>query len=77
MNLPYNFPDPREEAYCRAQEFRQLSPTERWAELAALVALGWKMVASSPRRQSIEQRMGEQEAEAQRIQGELFRRHGR
>lgn len=77
MNLPYNFPDPREEAYLRAQEFRQLSPTERWTELAALVALGWKMVVSSPRRHLIEQRMEEQESEAQRIQGELFRCHGR
>ena len=76
MNLPYRFPDPREEACRRAQEFRQLSPTERWTELAALMAFGWKMVASSPRRHLIEQRMDEQEAEAQRIQGELFRRHG-
>lgn len=76
MNLPYHFPDPREEAYRRAREFRQLSPTQRWAELAALMAVGWKMVAASPRRQMIEQRMDEQEADAQRIQGELFRRHG-
>ena len=77
MELPYHFPDPREEAYRRAQEFRQLSPTERWAELAALVAFGWQTVASSPRRRWIEQRMDEQEAEAQRIQAELFARHGR
>ena len=76
MNLPYHFPDPREEAYRRAQEFRQLSPTQRWAELAALMAVGWKMVAASPRRHLIEQRMDQQEAEAQRIQGELFLRHG-
>jgi hypothetical protein len=34
------------------------------------------MVASSPRRKLIEQRMAEEEAEAQRIQRELFRRHG-
>ena len=77
MNLPYRFPDPREEAYRRAQEFRQLSPTERWAEISALMAFGWAMVASSPNRIRIEERMAEQEAEAQRIQRELFRRHGR
>ena len=76
MNLPYRFPAPREEARRRAAEFRQLSPTERWAELAAMMALGWKMVAASPRRRQIEQRMEEQEAESQRIQRELFRRHG-
>jgi hypothetical protein len=77
MTLPYHFPDPREEAYRRAQEFHQLSQTERWNELAALMVFGWEMVASSPRRHLIEQRMAEQEAEAQRIQQELFRRHGR
>jgi len=77
MNLPYRFPDPREESYRRAQEFRQLSPTERWTELAALMAFGWKMVTSSPTHHLIEQRMEEQEVEAQRIQAELFRRHGR
>jgi len=77
MNLLLQFPDAREEAYHRAQEFHQLSPTERWAELAALMAFGWAMVASSPRRPMIEQRMEEQEEEAQRIQRELFHRHGR
>lgn len=77
MNLPYRFPDPREEARRRAREFRQLSSTERWTELAALMAFGWKMVCSSSRHHSIEQHMEEQEAESQRIQAELFRRHGR
>jgi hypothetical protein len=77
MNLPYHFPDPREEAYRRAQEFRRLSTTERWRELAALMAVGWKMVEASPRRAAIEQRMAEQEAESQRIQRELFQRYGR
>jgi hypothetical protein len=77
MNLPYSFPDPREEAYRRAQEFRELSSTERWGEVAALMSLGWAMIASSPRRTAIEQRMAEQEAEAQSIQRELFRHHGR
>jgi len=77
VDLPYHFPDSREAAYCRAQEFRQLSPTERWEELAALMAFGWSIVASSPRRHWIEQRMEEQEAASQRIQAELFARHGR
>jgi hypothetical protein len=76
MNLPYRFPDPREEARRRAREFQQLSPTERWTELAAMMAFGLQMVASSPKRQMIEQRMAEEEAEAQQIQRELFRRHG-
>jgi hypothetical protein len=41
------------------------------------MAFGWAMVASSPKRPQIEQRMAEQEEEAQDIQRELFRRHGR
>lgn len=77
MNLPYHFPDPREEACRRAREFQRLSEAERWAELGAMMAFGWKMVASSPNRPLIEQRMADQEAEAQSIQRELFRRHGR
>ena len=77
MDFPYNFPDPREEAYRRAQEFRQLSSTERWREIAALMVFGLKMVADSSRRDAIEQRMTEQESQSQSIQRELFRIHGR
>lgn len=77
MTLPYHFPDPREEACRRAREFRELSASERWAELAAMMAFGWKMIASSPHRRAIEQRMAEQEVESQGIQRELFHRHGR
>lgn len=77
MKLPHRFPDPLDEARERAKDFRQLTSTERWTEQAALVAFGWNMVASSPRRDLIELRMDEQEAESQRIQAELLRRHGR
>ena len=77
MDLPYHFPDPREEAHARAQEFRKLSSTERWREIAAMMAFGLGMVAASPNRASIEKRMADQEAEAQRIHRELFLRHGR
>ncbi len=76
LNLPYRCPDPQQEDRRRAEESQQQAPRERWAELAARVAFGWKMVANSPRRRLIEQRMQEQEAQAQRIQRELFRRHG-
>lgn len=76
MDLPYHFPDPREEACRRAQEFQELSSSERWAELAAMMAFGWKMIASSPHRSAIERRMADQEVEAQRLQRELFHRHG-
>ena len=77
MTLLYRFPDPQEEARRRGQEFQQLSSSQRWQELAALMAFGRKMVAMSPDRRGIEQRMEEQEAEAQRIQKELFQRYAK
>jgi hypothetical protein len=77
MDLPWKFPDPQEEARKRAEEFRCLPPEERWREIAAMMAFGWRMVRSSPRRAEIERRMDEQERDWQRIQRELFARHGR
>jgi phosphosulfolactate synthase (CoM biosynthesis protein A) len=76
MNLSLKFPDHHEEARKRAEEFQRLSPDERWREMAAMMAFGSAMVKASPRRAAIEQRMEEQEQEWQRIQKELFARHG-
>ena len=76
MELPIVIPDPREEAYRRAQAFQRLSPEERWREIFALMELGLTMVRTSPRRPAIEKRWAEQEAEWRRIQTELFARHG-
>ena len=76
MDLPWRFPDPQEEARKRAAEFQRLTPEEKWREMAAMMAFGWAMVRASPRRAAIEQRMEEQEREWQRIQRELFARHG-
>jgi len=75
--LPLRFPDPREEAYARAQEFRRLSPDGRWQEIAALMELGLSMVRWSPRRAAIERRWEDQEAEWQRLQLRLFAQHGK
>jgi len=76
MDLPWKFPDPMEEARKRAAEFQRLSPDDRWREIAALFAFGWATVKASPRRAAIEARMEEQEREWQRIQKELFAKHG-
>jgi hypothetical protein len=67
------FPDPAEEAYARAQEFRRLSPEERWRQIAELRAIGMTMVHHSPRRAEIERRLEAQEAEWQEFQRRLFR----
>jgi hypothetical protein len=76
MQPSIKFPDPMEEAFRRAQEFQKLSPDERWRQITGLMALGWAMVRSSPRRKQIEERFAEQEAEWRRIQQELFARYG-
>jgi hypothetical protein len=75
--LPLRFPDPREEAYARAQEFRRLSPDGRWQAIAALMEFGLNMARSSPRRAAIEQRWETQEAEWQRLQHKLMVQHGK
>ena len=75
MNLPYQFPDPQVEAAERARAFQQLSPDERWREIAALMAFGLAMTRNSPRREWIEQRWAEEESQWQQRQQELFARH--
>ncbi|HJZ91310.1 MAG TPA: hypothetical protein VKE40_10595 [Gemmataceae bacterium] len=77
MSLPLRFPDPLEEARRRAEEFQRLSSTDRWREMAAMMAFGLAMVRESPRRAEIERRMEEQEQEWRQIQERLFARHGR
>ncbi len=74
--LPLRFPDPRAEAYARAEEFRRLSPAGRWQTIAAMMEWGLNMVRSSPRRAAIEQRWNAQEREWQRLQQDLFVQHG-
>jgi phosphosulfolactate synthase (CoM biosynthesis protein A) len=76
MDLPLKFPDPQEEARKRAEEFQRLSSTDRWREMAAMMAFGWEMVRTSPRRAEIERRMRDQEDEWRRIQQEIFVRYG-
>jgi hypothetical protein len=46
-----------------AQEFRRLSPEERWKQITELMEIGMNMVRTSPRRAEIERRMEAQEAE--------------
>jgi hypothetical protein len=72
---PLRFPDPRADAYARAQEFRRLSPEQRWQEITALMEFGLDLARSSPRRAAIEQEWQAQEAEWQRLQQQLFEHH--
>jgi hypothetical protein len=74
---PLQFPEPLVEACERGLEFQRLSPSDRWNEIAALMAFGWATVQSSPHREAIERQMSAQEQRWREIQTELFARHGR
>jgi hypothetical protein len=69
------FPNSADEAYARAQEFRRLSPEERWKQILELMEIGLTMVRNLPRRAEIERRMEAEEEEWRRLQQELFRQH--
>jgi len=74
--LPLRFPDPRKEMRARAEEFRRLTPDDRWREIVALMALGLNMVRNSPQRAAIEARWAAEESEWQQLQKKLFAEHG-
>ena len=77
MTLPWQFPDPKDEARRRAEAFQRLPPPDRWRELGSMMAFGWAMIRSSPRRTAIEKRLAEQELQWRQIQQAIFARHGR
>jgi phosphosulfolactate synthase (CoM biosynthesis protein A) len=74
--LPLKFPNSCALAHARAQEFRRLSPDERWKQIAELMEIGMNMVHASPRRAAIERRMEAQEAEWKRLQQRVFSQYG-
>ena len=74
--LPLKFPSSADEMYARAQEFRRLSPDERWKQITDLMEFGMNMVHASPRRAEIERRMEAQEAEWQQLQRKVFSEYG-
>lgn len=76
MDLPYHFPDHRELARSRAQEFQRLPVAERLADMLDTIETGMYLLKVSPRRDMIERLYHEREAAWQALQKELIRRHG-
>ena len=74
--LPLRFPNAADEIRARTQEFRRLSPKERWKQIAELMEIGMNMVRTSPRRAEIERRMEAQEAEWKQLQRRVFSQYG-
>ncbi len=76
MELPYRFPNEAEVIRRDAEAFRRLSSRERFLRLLDLIGSGVKLLEHSPQREAGRKLRLLQEAEWQRIQKELFARHG-
>ena len=76
MELPYRFPDSLEEAARRAEEFQRLPRDERLRQLMDVVETGLALLRYSTHRNTSDRLFQEREAQWQRIQQELFARHG-
>jgi hypothetical protein len=74
--LGFPFPDPREQARSRGEEFQRLTPEARFREIFAMMALGLNMANSSPHRAQIQKRWEDEERALNRIYREAFAKHG-
>jgi hypothetical protein len=77
MKHPIRFPREADTIYEQAAAFRRLSPTERLLAILDLIASGVALMAQSPNAEAAQRLREAQEAEWQRVQKELFARHGR
>jgi hypothetical protein len=76
MELPWKFPDHREETRKRCQAFQRLSSDERIRLMLDTIESGLAMIRSSPHREAIDRVHAERRREWREIQRELFKRHG-
>ena len=76
MTRRIHFPRQADVIYERAKAYRRLSPTERLRALFDLIASGQTLMKHSPHREAGARLRQAHEAEWQRVQKELFARHG-
>ena len=76
MKLPIRFPREADTIYEQAEAYRRLSPTDRLLAILDLIASGVALLRQSPDSKARESLRQAEEAEWQRLQGELFKRHG-
>src|SRR5437870_4961953 len=77
MELPFRFPPAADTIYEQATAYRRFTPSERLRVLLDLIASGMALLQHAPHRQARQRLQEEYEAEWQRVQKELFARHGR
>jgi hypothetical protein len=76
MKLAIRFPSEADTIYEEAEAFRQLSPTDRLLAILDLIAPGAELMRHSPNAEAAHVLRQADEAEWQRVQKELFKRHG-
>jgi hypothetical protein len=76
MEIPVKFPDETEKIRAEGVAFRQLSPEEKIASILDVISLGASMMKASPNREAIERLQQLHEDAWQKVQKELFARHG-
>jgi hypothetical protein len=76
MNPGIRFPKEADTIYEEAEAFRQLSPTDRLLAILDLIASGAELMRHSPNAEADQILREAEEAEWQRVQKELFKRHG-
>jgi hypothetical protein len=76
MKLAIRFPSEADTIYEDAEAFRRLSPTDRLLAILDLVASGAELMRHSPNAEAAQALRQADEAEWQRVQKELFKRHG-
>ena len=76
MELPYRFPDPLAKAARRADEFQRLPRDEKLRQLFDVIQTGLVLLQDSAHRKVSDRLFLQRAADWQRIQRELFSRHG-
>lgn len=76
MELPVKFPNPADQIFEEAKEFRRLSPDDRFRAILDIIALGAAMMKESPHKEAIAKLQQAHEDAWQKAQKELFARHG-
>jgi hypothetical protein len=71
-----HFPREADTIFEQAEAYRQLSPTDRLLAILDLIASGVALMNESPHPEVGQRLRQDQEAEWQRAQKELFKRHG-
>jgi hypothetical protein len=75
-DLPYRFPNVADQIHEEAEQFRRLSPTDRFLTIVDTMAAAEMMLATSPHRQQMLEQCEAYEEQWRRVHQQLFAEHG-